>query len=74
MFEKLKQQFKLSAQTKTERLPDEAEQWRNLAIEFSEIAEKEKLDHRLALLEAEKLQAQVDYYKKLLEIYEVKYE
>lgn len=66
MIEKLKQYFWSSNQKKTERLPDEAEQWRNLAIEFSEIAEKEKLGCRLALAEAEKLQAQVDYYKKTI--------
>ncbi|MER0124114.1 hypothetical protein ABPH35_10800 [Streptococcus sp. ZJ93] len=74
MFEKLKQYLGLSTQKKVERLPDETEQWRSLAIEYWQIAEKEKLGHRLALAEAEKLGAQVDYYKSLLDLHEVKYE
>ncbi|MGT2800678.1 hypothetical protein [Streptococcus marmotae] len=74
MFEKLKQFLGLSAQEEKEQLPDEAEKWRSLAIEYWQFAEKEKLGHRRARAKLYKLQAQVDYYKNLLEIHEVDYE
>lgn len=74
MIEKLKQYFMSASPKKAERLPDETEQWRSLAIEYWKIAEKEKLGHQLAQAESYKLRAQVDYYKSLLEINGVKYD